>query len=52
MKYLKEEEKEAITFLIKCTEYAQGKGILSLLEANKAFNSIGVLIPLLEEKEE
>lgn len=51
MKHLKEEQKEALTFLIKCTEYAQSKGILSLLEANNAFNSINVLMPLLKEKE-
>ncbi|CAL2102324.1 hypothetical protein [Tenacibaculum sp. 190130A14a] len=49
---MNKEQKEAMTFLIRCTEFAQGKGILSLLEANKAFNSINVLIPLLEEKEQ
>lgn len=26
------EQKEALTFLIKCTEYAQSKGVFSLLE--------------------
>ncbi|WP_167455886.1 hypothetical protein [Tenacibaculum singaporense] len=45
------EQKEALTFLIKTTEYAQSKGVFSLLEAQNAFNSINTLIPLLEEKE-
>jgi hypothetical protein len=44
------EQKEALTFLIKCTEYAQSKGVFSLLEANTALNSINILTPLLEEK--
>ncbi|WP_299105573.1 hypothetical protein [uncultured Tenacibaculum sp.] len=48
---MEKEQKEALTFLIKCAEYAQSKGVLSLSEANNAFNSINILLPLLEEKE-
>lgn len=48
---MNKEQKEALTFLVKCTEYAQSKGVFSLLEAGKAFNSLNILMPLLEEKE-
>jgi len=48
---MEKEQKEALTFLIKCTEHAQSKGVFSLLEAGNAFNAINTLIPLLEEKE-
>lgn len=48
---MEKKQKEALTFLIKCVEYAQSKGVFSLLEAQNAFNSINTLIPLLEEKE-
>ncbi|SEE02087.1 hypothetical protein SAMN04487765_1128 [Tenacibaculum sp. MAR_2010_89] len=51
MKNLQKEEKEAITFLIKSTEYAQSKGVFSLLEANNVYKSISIIMPLLEEKE-
>ena len=48
---MKEEQKEALTFLIKCTEYAQSKGVFTLMEAHNAFSSINSLALLLEEKE-
>jgi len=48
---MKKEEKEAIIFLIKCTEYAQSKGAFTLIEAHNVFNSISILTPLFEEKE-
>ncbi|TDQ28605.1 hypothetical protein [Tenacibaculum caenipelagi] len=45
------EQKEALTFLIKCTEYAQSKGVFTLMEAHRVYDSINTLVPLLEEKE-
>ncbi|WP_175578593.1 hypothetical protein [Tenacibaculum aiptasiae] len=47
---MKKEQTEAITYLIQCTEYAQSKGVFSLLEAHNVFNSINVLMPVLEEE--
>ncbi|GFD75533.1 hypothetical protein [Tenacibaculum mesophilum] len=44
-------QKEALTFLIKCIEYAQSKGVFSLLDASTSLNSINILMSLLEEKE-